>query len=279
MEKKVKFIIETTNYQVPWEVQHSLDRLRIKLKKYICDKFNYTLYYEMNIDNSLYSDVLKLMELYGNELSLQVQYKVEYSEEELNEAVAFIPKFTKIQLEEYGDDNLTHIEICEKCGVSKFAEKYIANPAGKANKLNTGDYVIKCGDQIDEVYGISKYMFDNMSNDFLKIGFKPIFAKRGKEPFGYGFYGKEEVELYNDNYIYEEQCDECNSILAEEKSKIEGPCEFYVKEKLDFTNSPVYVSRQFYDKNQIVFIKPELYKYIIDKVKNAEFIPVFLNNH
>jgi hypothetical protein len=277
MEKRVIFIIETTNYQVPWEVQHSLDRLRIKLKKYICNKFNSTLYYDLNLDNELYKQVLNLKELYGEELNLQTQYKIKYTEDELSEAVAFIPKFTKVQLEEYGDDNMTHNEICEKCGVSKMADKFIANPDGKTKKLNTGDFVIKCGDQIDELYGISKYMFDNMSDENLQKGFKPILAKRGKEPFGYGFYGEKEIDLYNDNYTYDICCEKCKSILAIENKKIEEPCIFYIKEEVDFITFPVCVSRQFYDKNQVSIVSPELYSYIIDKVKDAEFIPVFLS--
>ena len=259
-------------------MQHRLDKLRIKLKRYIYKKQNGILFYEMNENDVLYSEVLKLKDLYASELELKTQFETSYTKEELDKAVAFIPDFDKIQLEEYGDDNMTHLEVCEKCRNSKMREKLIANPDGKSKVLSNEEHVIKCGEQIDEVYGISKYMFDNIKDSYLKKGFKPIYSKRGKEPFGYGFYGKSEVQLYNDNFCYEEPCKYCGTVYAEEKKRVEHYCEFYVLQKIDFKESPVYRSYQFYYGNQITLISPELYKYINSRVKNAKFIPVFVSN-
>ncbi len=102
MNVKIIFTINTVNYQVPWEVQHSLDKLRIKLKRYIFKKQNGILFYEMNESDVLYSEVLKLKNLYVDEIELKTRFQASYTKEELNKAVAFIPDFYKIQLEEWG---------------------------------------------------------------------------------------------------------------------------------------------------------------------------------
>lgn len=277
MDVKIIFTINTVNYLVPWEVQHNLDKLRIKLKRYISKKQNGILFYEISENDVLYSEVLTLKDSYDRELELKTQFEASYTKDELDKAVAFIPDFDKIQLEEYGDDNLTHLEICEKCRNSKMREKLIANPDGKNKVLINEEHVIKCGEQIDEVYGISKFMFDNIKDSYLKKGFKPIYSKRGKEPFGYGFYGESEVQLYNDNFCYEEPCKYCGTVYAEEKKSVEHYCEFYVLQKIDFKESPVYNSSQFYNGNQIALISPDLYKYIKCRVKDAKFIPVFVS--
>ena len=118
-------------------------------------------------------------------------------------------------------------------------------------------------------------MFDNIKDSYLQKGFKPIYSKRGKEPFGYGFYSENEIQLYNDNFIYEEPWEYCGTVYAEEREEVEHYCEFYVLQEIDFKESPVYLSCQFYYGNQITLISPELYKYIKGRVRDAKFIPVF----
>lgn len=275
MEIRVVFEINTSNHIVPWEIQHKLDRLRIRLKKYIIDKYNGKIVYDINADNEWYDAAKKIKDLYPSEIDLVAEHKAIYTKEELEKAVAFIPDFEKIQIYEYGDDCLTHFPFCEECGNSKLNDKLIANPEGKTKILHNKETLIKCGDQIDEVYGISKFMFDNISDSYLKKGFKPIYSMRGKEPFGYGFYGESEIELFNDNYDYT-ICESCGTIGVRGKGERDRYCEFYVIQVPDFEKFPVCFSQQYYLGHQKALVSPELYKYIISRVKKAEFIPVFM---
>lgn len=275
MDIKILFTIETKQNDVAWEIQHKLQNLRNKLEKYIKRQYSGTIDYELNANSELYNEAINLKKLYPNDIEMVAEFNAKYTKEEMDKAVAFIPAFKKLQLEEYGDDNLTHIEFCELCGKSRLNDKLIANPDGKTKRLHTEEQLIKCGEQIDEVYGISKYMFDNLSDDYLKKGFKPIYSKRGEEPFGYGFYGESKIELFNDNYEYS-VCESCGQIGAREKIETVRYCEFYVLRKPDFEKYPVNFSKQFFYGTPIALISPELYKYIVSRFKKAEFIPVFM---
>ncbi|MCR5836211.1 MAG: hypothetical protein K6G88_06885 [Lachnospiraceae bacterium] len=118
-------------------------------------------------------------------------------------------------------------------------------------------------------------MYENITNDFLKKGFRPIYSKKSEQPFAYGVYGEKEIHLYNDNYTYE-LCNYCGTINAEEKQSTDKFCDFYVLENIPFEDSPVVASREYYYGNQVMLVSPELYSYITERIKNAKFIPVFL---
>lgn len=280
MKLIAEVVIDTINAEVPWKIQHKVDKLRYRLKKYRVNSKSHIIKYVMECDTALYNEIITLEKEFPQEVVVKVDFKPYYIQEELEKAVAFIPKFQSIHLGEYGDDNYTHEYFCNTCANQKIRHKLIVNPDGKTKELLNSYNVVKCGEEISVIYGVSVplYIFLIQSsikeNDFIEIN-----SKRSRAPFAFAFYGNGEVQLVNKAYIYRKKCIECGTIYAEQRE--ENSTSFYefgVTMRPKFADNDIFFSTQYFDGEQKILVSPRLYKLIKEKCPKAEFEPVFLQD-
>lgn len=137
--------------------------------------------------------------------------------------------------------------------------------------------VVKGGKGIESVYGVSAPLYKKLIFDgFKETDFAEISQSGTGETFAYAFYPRMTVEIISECYQFT-KCDTCGNIYGNKKKGISDETFFVDKENVpDFSISDVWASKQYILGNRLVLVSPKMYAKIIERVRNARFIPVYV---
>ena len=102
-----------------WKIEKLVWRLAQKLKNYQTgETWIFKRVYRIEQDDKLYHEVVETYEKYKTEINFKIlDFNVELNEEEVKEAVAFIPIWPNEFCEEYDDVSYKYKQ-CDLCGSS-----------------------------------------------------------------------------------------------------------------------------------------------------------------
>lgn len=223
--------------------------------------------YEMETTNPLYQEVLEFCSNNENFVDIYADYRTEYTNDELEQAIAFIvePRKSYMYRREVFKYN------CTGCDRMEFRGECVN--VGTVSKQCVDKDIFRLGEGVELLDCISPKLYEliNLNNDYSRCFIK-VYA--GKENLlGYAFRPTDSLELIINVYEYT-TCDVCGSKLGFFKDGCMTVNEMYYLYD-DKLPSGIFKSEQFYYGQPINMVSSTLYKKMTKYVKGDNFIPVF----
>ena len=247
----------------------------------------YDLFYILPEDSELLEELKSLAAQYAKYVSLNPQYIwLEYTEEEAERFVGFIPYFFRSHFCQEYDDVDSEFEECDVCyAQTAFKESILWNGKsyGKNRLIMPDSYIKKHRNDnfvmqidADAVDLISVALYENL----MKLGenpsfFKSVRSKRG-ETLAYEFYTDVKLPkgaLYCDSYVKTKECSKCGitTYLRDNRLKYSP---FFIKEEYVDMLQTVAVTTDCYFREPITIISSKLRREINQLCPDAMFLPV-----
>ncbi len=275
MKVNIEFIFSCESDD--WKIQKLVLRMTNKLKKYQTgDTWVFKRVYLIEQDNELYHEVSEMYKKYRNHIDFRIlEYTVESDEDEINNAVAFIPIWPDEYCQEY-DDVFYEYKKCDCCGASEKSEDILyVQPTGSIKK---DDFKMLSFERLDEIVLLPKLVEKLIEEGVSKEYFQPVLSKR-KKIMGYTFANENIMPIgcYKDlNYQKTMICGECNAHCYHKNQDIIFIEKKWLKKEAAEIILDVNCTFEYYDGHRIVLLSPKVKKIISKFVKNAAFIPVFI---
>ena len=264
----------------PKDFKKELKGIKQDLSSYVT-KYGYGegLIYKVPINSNAYWIFKEFVHKYDKYMKPMINFKVKFSEEEMDKAAAYIPDFRKTVYEN-GDSELS-VFICDNCGCYKQTENLIINSTTTFRKFRDKNAVWR--EPYINYSLISVSVYDFLKNNGIDVSeFLPVYLMSGvkkKQPSAY--------QLYSSNVLTEagfqdfemkriERCNKCKSIrMVYEEAVIDYEFNRINTEALSHMKD-VNLTYEYYGGFRQLLISKKLYKLIISQVPDAGFIPVYL---
>lgn len=259
-----------------WKIEKLVWRLAQKLKNYQTgETWIFKRVYRIEQDDKLYHEVVETYEKYKTEINFKIlDFNVELNEEEVKEAVAFIPIWPNEFCEEYDDVSYKYKQ-CDLCGSSLKSDDIIfVQPVGSIKK---DGFKILSFDGLNEIVMLPKLVDKLLEEGVCEEHFQPVFSKK-KKIMGYIFEKENVMPLgsYIDpNYKKTMICEKCNAHCYHTNQDVNYIRKKWLKKDIVQMLKDVNCTSEYYDGHRVLLISPKIQKIISKYVKDSAFIPVF----
>lgn len=277
MEINVEITLTYENEEVDWKIKKEISRFLYQLKKFRTgNRFGMEFVHKINQDSKLYQQIVEFYKLHSQSVEFVcLNYEIHCSDEEFENAKAFVLCFSDYYCEEY-EDITNEYDECEYCySKEKTNTCFYAQPKGYIKK-HESDYGFAGLDGTGELLLLPRLVEKLEEAGVNKKYFQPILSKRQKI-LGYLFVTDNilpEKSYIDGNYEFKNQCDKCGRINMTENKK-----EFYFQPKKITEEGIVHLkdvnkTYEFFDKYQEIIISKKVAEIIKKNVPYANFYPI-----
>jgi len=270
-----------TRKKIGEDISKELYCWRRQIKGYKTGKKILSLdFYKMNEENELYQGIVNFAKRFPEEIALEIyEYYVEYTNEEMNSAVAFIPHFTNNWCEEYDDTTIEYVECkyCYAC-LSVQNEKNYIKPSGFV-KTKAEDYgVLRVDTELNYFLVLPKLYEKLIEEGIPEKYFYPMISKRNKI-LAYELVSDNilpENSFKDENYCFRKTCTKCGSKSYEiDENKYVYSPKSISKEGLEALHE-VNKTAEYFHHQQLIMVNKNVHDIIKKYDLTAQFYPVFL---
>lgn len=285
MIKIAEFTIgfQDTRKKIQEEISKELYSWRRKIKQYKTGlKIVSDDLYRMNEDDALFQEIIAFAEKFPEEIDMMIyQRELEYESKEVEDAIAFVPAFTKHWCEEYYD-TATEYEECRYCHVcmNLKSEKTYVMPRGYI-KTHKDDYGVLKMDTADTRWMVLPELYKKLIEEGIEEKyFRPIYSKK-KVILAYELYSDNILpkESYIDgNYQIKSQCNICKSRNYEINTQQHTYVDKFLTKNAKKNLRSVNKTAEYYAYHPQILISKELHDMIKKYDPTAQFYPVYKND-
>ena len=272
---------QETRKKINPEISKELYDWRRKLKPYKTGEQVLALdFYRLTEENELFNEIVEFAKCFPDEILLKVyEYIVEYDDNDIKEAVAFIPVFSNHWCQEYDDLSL-QFEECKYCyaKLSEESKRVYIMPKGFV-KNKAGNYgVLRLDDEIDR-FMILPLLYEKVISEGIEAKyFRPVYSKN-KKVLAYELISDNilpEQSLVDSNYLFKAKCKMCGTLNYEKDKK-----QFFYAKKL-MTDvgvqdlKDVNNTKEYFHHQPRMIISRKLHDIIKKYDATAQFYPIFL---
>lgn len=263
--------------EYPWIIQRKLHRIKTKLNKYTSgNNIGIDPIYTIEREDLLFLEAKKIESEHSDSIEIIIHNVYpEFTENEMNEAVAYEPYFINRYCIDYDEEsNNEDGECCRECDTIEFRKSIEIQP----KKINKDKYTTFVLEYNHGVFFVSPIMYEYLNeNGIESSNFTSAHTKR-KKCVAYRIYNEKLLGIneYKDkSYSESITCNNCGKTYKNLIVEDEYIDKYLSKEGLDKLED-VILTNEYFGDNRKVIVSKRVYKLIKEKDSKSLFLPIYL---
>ena len=274
LEFTIGFVDDSKEY--PWNIQRILHKLKIMLSKYKSNKnIGIDPIYKIDEKNSIFLKVKNIQSEYSDSIKLIV-YNLypKFTEEEMNNAVAYEPYFINRYCFDYDEEsNNESNTLCNNCGIVQFKENLEIQP----KKIQKNSYTTFTLEYNQNIFFVSSKMYEYLIENGINItNFRPAYTKR-KNIIAYRIYSESLLEINDfkdESYSNSIMCSNCGKLYKNLLIEDQYVNKYINKDALENLKD-VNLTYEYFGDNRKIIVSKKFYNLIKQKDTKALFLPIY----
>lgn len=270
-----------TRKKIADDISKELYHWRRQIKEYKIGKKIFSQdFYKMQEDDILYQNIVDFAKRFPEEIALEIyEYYVEYTSEEIDRTVAFIPHFTNNYCEEYDDTSIEYNECkyCYACLREQKKKTYIM-PKGFVKTKADAYGVLRVDTELDHFLVLPRLYEKLIEEGVPEKYFRPMFSKR-HQILAYELISDNilpENSFCDENYYLQKVCTKCGSKKYEEDKNKHIYLTKSLSEEGVSALQEVNETTEYYHHQRVIIVNKNVHDIIKKYDSTARFYPVFL---
>ncbi len=283
MKVEVEFTLgfQETHKKIDDSISKKLYQIRRQIRQYKTgERILSADFYKMEEGNPLFRQCAEFAKCFPEEIDLQIyRQEVEYVENDVEKAVAFVPDFTSYWCQEYDDISMEY-EECRYCHahLKELSKAAYIRPQGFVKRESDQYGVLWVDGEYKRFMALPRLYDKLIAEGISEQYFRPAYSK-SKRILAYEFVSDSVLpeKSYEDrNYFLKAQCMVCGASNYEVDERQHYYVPKTISEEGALCLKEISKTAEYYHHQPKMLINRKMHDLIKEYVPSAQFFPVFV---